>query len=255
MSRRFRICMAKGGRESARPSYGRPKLTLILSQKKKPKTVLQKTLRPQFSYFSLEIESAVFWYIRNIADSISRMKSENCGRKVFSNTYLFLLATRISPASPNFGQAKQGQKFVVPTFHIHFLNPECVTIPWVLAPKNFPIENFRVRSDLQKISLFHEFSCRFGKKNRRPAADSILMPPTFHIARLNRYTPNFSGVPQKLTWCQQFGLQIFPKWGDADICRLEMAVFRCFFGRNKFSRPNGRLSPIACLTYLESYGT
>merc|ERR1712074_88744 len=64
----------------------------------------------------------------------------------------------------------------------------------VLAPKNFPIENFRVRSDLQKISLFHEFSCRFGKKNRRPAADSILMPPTFHIPRLNRYTPNFSGV-------------------------------------------------------------
>ena len=104
-----------------------------------------------------------------------------------------------------------GETFVVPTFHIHFLNPECVTIPWVLAPKKFPIENFRVRSDLQKISLFHEFSCRFDNKNRRPAADSILMPPTFHIARLNRYTPNFSGVPQKLTWCQQFGLQIFPK--------------------------------------------
>ena len=29
MSRRFRICMAKVGRESARPSYGRPKLTYI----------------------------------------------------------------------------------------------------------------------------------------------------------------------------------------------------------------------------------
>ena len=62
---------------------------------------------------------------------------------------------RISPASPNFGQAKQGQKFVVPTFHIHFLNPECVRIPWVLAPKNFPVENFRVQSDLQKKSIFH----------------------------------------------------------------------------------------------------
>ena len=255
MSRRFRICMAKGGRESARPSYGRPKLTLILSQKKKPKTVLQKTLRPQFSYFSLEIESAVFWYIRNTADSRTRLNFENCGQKVLGNTALFLLATRVLPASPNFGQAKQGQKFVVPTFHIHFLNPECVTIPWVLAPKNFPIENFRVRSDLQKISLFHEFSCPLGKKNRRPAADSILMPPTFHIARLNRYTPNFSGVPQKLTWCQQFGLQIFPKWGDAEKPPQKYAVFRCFFGRNKFSRPNGRLSPIACLTYLESYGT
>ena len=34
MSRRFRICMAKGGRESARPSYGRPKLTLISREKK-----------------------------------------------------------------------------------------------------------------------------------------------------------------------------------------------------------------------------
>ena len=84
---------------------------------------------------------------------------------------------------------------------------------------------------------------------------TIMMPPTFPIASLNRYTPNFSGVPQKLTWCQQFGLQIFPKWGDANICRLEMAVFMCFFGLNKFSWPNGRLLPIACHTYLESYGT
>ena len=57
---RFRICMVKGGRETARPSYGRPKWTLISRGKKIPKTVLRKTLRPQFSYFSLEIESAVF---------------------------------------------------------------------------------------------------------------------------------------------------------------------------------------------------
>ena len=34
MFRRFRICMAKGGSESARPSYGRPKLTLISWRKK-----------------------------------------------------------------------------------------------------------------------------------------------------------------------------------------------------------------------------
>merc|ERR1712012_701488 len=101
---------------------------------------------------------------------ISRGKKKP--KKVFQKLGNFLLATRVLPASPNFGQAKQGQKFVAPTFHIHFLNPECVTIPWVLVPKNFPIENFRVRSDLQKISLFHEFSCRFGKKNHRPAADS-----------------------------------------------------------------------------------
>ena len=70
---------------------------------------------------------------------------------------------------------------------------------------------FRAGGRRLKISVFHEFACRFGKKIRRPAADSILMPPTFPIARLNHYTPNFSGLPQKLTWCQQFGLQIFPK--------------------------------------------
>ena len=39
MSRGFRICMAKEGRESARPSYGRPKLTLISREKKSPKAV------------------------------------------------------------------------------------------------------------------------------------------------------------------------------------------------------------------------
>ena len=68
MSRRFRICMAKGGRESARPSYGRPKWTLISRGKKIPKTVLQKTFRPQFSRLSLAIESAVFHIYQNTAD-------------------------------------------------------------------------------------------------------------------------------------------------------------------------------------------
>ena len=43
-----------------------------------------------------------------------------------------------------------------------------------------------------------------GKKYRA-GVPTILMPPTFPIASLNRYTPNFSEVPQKLTWCQQFG--------------------------------------------------
>ena len=62
------------------------------------------------------------------------------------------------------------------------------------------------------------------------------MLPTFRIARLNCYTPKFSGVPQKLTWCQQFGLQVLPKWGDANIWPLKKAVFRCFFGLKKFSQ-------------------
>ena len=94
---------------------------------------------------------------------------------------------------------KQGQTFGVPTFHINFMNPECVRIPLVLALKNFPIENFRVRSDLQKKSIFHWFLLPPPKKKYRARVPTILMPQTFPIASLNRYTPNFSGVPQKLT--------------------------------------------------------
>ena len=114
--------------------------------------------------------------------------------------HLIILQTDpIFSHSSNFGQPKQGQKFVVPTFHIHFLNPECVRIPWVLAPKNFPVQNFRVRSVLQKSSIFHWFLLPPPKKKYRARVPTILMPQTFPIASLNRYTPNFSGVPQKLT--------------------------------------------------------
>ena len=153
MSRRFRICMAKGGRESARPSYGRPKWTLISRGKKIPKTVLQKTFRPQFSRLSLAIESAVFWYIWNIADSMSRLKSENCGRKVLRNTALFLLATRVLPASPNFGQAKHGQNgpaatdcqqcIFYPICGHHFTHRTHTDISFRFRPGGRRLKNFR----------------------------------------------------------------------------------------------------------------
>ena len=40
---------------------------------------------------------------------------------------------------------------------------------------------FRAGGRRVKISIFHEFPFRCSKKFCRPAADSILMPPTFHI--------------------------------------------------------------------------
>ena len=42
--------------------------------------------------------------------------SQNCDRPAFWNTALFLLATRVLPASPNFGQAKHGQNGPAATF-------------------------------------------------------------------------------------------------------------------------------------------
>ena len=50
---------------------------------------------------------------------------------------------------------------------------------------------FRVAGPRIKKSVFHKFACRIGEIFRRPAAVSILMSPTFHIASLNRYTPKF----------------------------------------------------------------
>ena len=46
MSRRFRICITKGGRESARPSYGRSKLTLISIERQICSAVLAKIIWP-----------------------------------------------------------------------------------------------------------------------------------------------------------------------------------------------------------------
>ena len=66
--------------------------------------------------------------------------------------------------SPNFGQPKQGPNFFFEFFFIFFRNPECVRIFWVYAPKNFPIENFWVRSDLRKSSVFHWFPCLHPQK-------------------------------------------------------------------------------------------
>ena len=52
---------------------------------------------------------------------------------------------------------------------------------------------FRVRG--RRIKNFHvsQIGMSARKFFCRPAADSILMPPTFHIDNLNRYTQSFQG--------------------------------------------------------------
>ena len=82
--------------------------------------------------------------------------------------------------------------------------------------------------------------------------NAILMPPCFHIAHLKRYVPNISGVPQKLTWRNRFGLQLPPKWHDLNRVPPKKWIFRPFFVENNFFRPNGPLSPYTCYTYSES---
>ena len=142
MSKRFRICMTKD-------VFSFP----------------QEQIRLQFSKYRFQNKSALVHNRWEAADSFWNRYLENCGRACFFGHLIILLTDCISSHSPNFGRPKQGQTFVVPTFHIHFLNPECVRIPWVLTPKNFPVENFRVWCDLQKKSIFHWFLCPQTKKS------------------------------------------------------------------------------------------
>jgi len=99
--------------------------------------------------------------------------------------------------SPNFGRPKQGHIFLN-NFLTFFRNFECVRTFRVYALKNLPIENFQVRSYLGKSSVFHGLVCPCPKKEYRARVPTILMPPTFPIASLNGYTPNFSGEGLKV---------------------------------------------------------
>ena len=75
-----------------------------------------------------------------------------------------------------------------------------------------------------KLITISLFLSELRKKNCQLATASILTPPTIHLGNLIRFTPNLTRVPQKLTWCLQFGLQHRPIWGDAVLGR-----FRCFY--------------------------
>ena len=63
-SRAFRICMAKGGRESARPSYGRPKLTLISREKNHLLRCFAKPFGHNFQISGLPLNQRYLLYIK-----------------------------------------------------------------------------------------------------------------------------------------------------------------------------------------------
>ena len=108
MSRRYRICKAKEGRESLRPSYGPSKLTLISREKNHHRRCYEKLLGHNFDRRAKSSGENFFNIYKKILRRIS-LYDQNCGLIIFRNTALFLLATRDLPASPNFGQAKHGQ--------------------------------------------------------------------------------------------------------------------------------------------------
>ena len=77
----------------------------------------------------------------------------------------------------------------------------------------------------------------------------ILVPLTFHIASLKRYTPTFSGPPQQLTWCQPFCVQVLPKSGNSDSC-TQKAVFEVFFGTKSIFLAKQSTFAYSCHIYI-----
>ena len=152
MSRRFRIYMAKGGRESLRPSYGRSKLTLISSEKKVVESLLGwHHSGAVWGRFDRVLPTGS-WEItveRELPAKIGRCSNKYHGRnfdfraksswedvrnvhKKFSQEYFapksklrpwysLLHRPRVLPLSPNFRSAKHGQND--PTLPQNGVNP------------------------------------------------------------------------------------------------------------------------------------
>ena len=113
MSRRFRRCVAKGGRGYFRPSYTyrQPKFTLFSQKKRSVFEPLQKSLS-QFRKLSLT-------------------NFQNCGRYTFLLRLIILLTDRILSHSPNLGDQNKVKHLLYPPF-IYI----CCCLTWVLLTLN-----------------------------------------------------------------------------------------------------------------------
>ena len=125
---------------------------------------IKKQVRPQFSKYRFQMIQR--WLINyekpliHFGTDILKIVAVS----VFLHL-IILLMDHTSSHSPNFGRPKQGQTFVVATFHTHFLNSEGVRILWVLAPKNFPLKIFGYGAIYEKVPFFTDFSCRLSAVN------------------------------------------------------------------------------------------
>ena len=112
----------------------------------------------------------------------------------------------------------------------HFLSTgHLLPYMWVsfqpLDPSRYLSSFLSWRQKSKNIQFFTNFQCQLQKKSL-----AYCFGLNFNTTDLpNRYTPKYSGVPEKLTWFQQFGLKIFPKEGDADFLPQKNAFFWVFF--------------------------
>ena len=126
---------------------------------------------------------------------VCKFNFENCGRqKIYFLEHLIILFT-----DPTWSPSpKQGQNYPAANFCLKGL---CFLMYTRLFTFYGPSQYLSLsRGRRVKKNQFSPISVAAPKK--LPTASSISMPPTFHIASLNCYTPKFLGGAQKLTWRQ-----------------------------------------------------
>ena len=159
--------MAKGGRGSLRPSYGRPKLTLVSRF-----VALQlqcqgsKSLR-QFSSEKSEANRSWTLLFGLHILFVSKRSDENW-QSDFDQSHLMIFrnTTVCWPMTWLWATITLKRRLGHPN-RLYFLNPECVRTLWVPAPKKF-FQYFRVRSVLQNITF-----SRISRKSSTPSKISI----------------------------------------------------------------------------------
>ena len=116
----------------------------------------KKQIRPQFSKYRFQNESALAHSLWAHADSIWCRYSENCGRICFFLRLIILLTDPILSHSPDFGRPKQGQNCQTaqqPLFAKKAFGPLRIYIIWPFMAH--PIISFRFRVIARSIKKFH----------------------------------------------------------------------------------------------------
>ena len=248
----FRICMGHIVFDDFMPSYGPPKLTLVSIFFYMNYTVIKN---PTATIFEWEVPQRIASFETHFFRTLFV-----CGaltRKLWP--WDFLLRFPIFAGRSRFAALSRLRTGITRTKIFFTYLSYRYSESWVrgesvgAGPRKVSICKFGATDRFIKKHRFSLISASPPPSTKyRPAVNSILMPPCFHIAHLKRYVPNFSGVPQKLTWRNRFGLQLPPKWHDLNRVAPKQAIFRPFFVENNFFRPNGPLSPYTCYTYSES---
>ena len=147
------------------PNFQKKTSIFAVSQKTDTATIFKISLQKRISVSSLTMR--IRWFILE-------PKFWKLWPYLFLWHLIFLLTDRILSHSPNFGRPKQGPKKILNFFSEYWVRKDFLGV----SPKNFPIENFRVRSNLRKSSVFYGYPCPYPQKKDRACVPKILMPPT-----------------------------------------------------------------------------